>query len=193
MTGRREPPHWIPIDNEVSVGPQPSHDALHELDDAGFASVIDIRPRKGNDPGFGPHDEGELVRGEGLQYRHLTIDPFRATDRELQRFRRTLDEFPKPVFVHGRDIQDATALVLLDMAIKKGWSPEETMRRAHGRNLPIATDDQSELYAALADRLRRGSKPASRNTDPLEPAAPKHGHGRRRAMGPLQRRRGATP
>ena len=132
MEGRKK------ISDQVVVAGQPSEAELRQIADEGFKSVINLRHENEEDLPMTPQEEGEKVRSKGMEYLHIPVSISEESARDgdnygfelVDRFREQLHKMPKPVFVHCKKGKRSGAFVMMDMAVKQGWSGDETLRKA---------------------------------------------------------------
>lgn len=73
-----------------------------------------------------PEDEGDRARELGLKYVHCPVDK-EMNAAQVDEFRKRQSEWPTPVFVHCSAGKRAGAFVMMDRAVRQGWSGEETV------------------------------------------------------------------
>jgi uncharacterized protein (TIGR01244 family) len=91
------------LDDDVSVAPQLSPEAMTEAAAAGFRSVVNNRPDFEGGPGQPTSAAMEAAaRAAGLAYAFLPVAPSVQTAEEVARFAALLAELPKPILAFCR-------------------------------------------------------------------------------------------
>lgn len=130
------------INDEVTVGPQPSADRLKELARQGFRSVVNFRTEGEEDQPLSPAQEGEKAKGLGLEYLHVPVSMKSMGPETVDGFRQRFPDLPKPVFAHCKSGKRAGAMVMMHMACEQGMSGKETLAQAERMGFEC---DQPEL------------------------------------------------
>lgn len=131
-----------PINDQVSVGPQPSQAELQKLQQQGFRSIVNFRTAGEEEQPLSPQAEGEQVRAAGLEYLHLPVS-MKAMEPELvDQFRETFPQLPQPVFAHCKSGKRAGAMVMMTVAVDQGLTGEQTLHQAKEMGFEC---DQPEL------------------------------------------------
>ena len=123
-------PDRMNISDEVTIGAQPSEAELHAMVEDGVRTVISLRHEGEDMQPLSPDEEGEQVRRLGMRYVNIPVAMDDAGPELVDRFRRALEEAPKPVYVHCKLGKRAGAFAMMDQAVRKGWSGEQTIRKA---------------------------------------------------------------
>lgn len=123
-------PARVRIDDQITVGAQPSEAELKIMADDGTRTVINLRTEGESMERLPPEEEEGVVRGLGMEYVHLPVSMEDADAELVDRFREALDRAPKPVYVHCRLGKRAGAFVMMDRAVEKGLSGKKTIQRA---------------------------------------------------------------
>jgi uncharacterized protein (TIGR01244 family) len=118
------------INDEVSVGGQPSADQLQELAQQGFKSVVNFRTEGEADQPLSPSEEGEQAKAAGLEYLHLPVSMKSLGAETVDEFRRQYRELPKPVFAHCKGGTRAGAMVMMHLAREQGLTGQQTLQQA---------------------------------------------------------------
>lgn len=130
------------INDEVTVGPQPTGNQLKELANAGFKSIINFRTEGEEDQPLSPTQEGENVKQLGLSYLHIPVSMKSMSEETVDQLREQFHELPKPVFAHCKSGKRAGAMVMMHMASKQGLSGKQTLQQAEQMGFKC---DQPEL------------------------------------------------
>lgn len=139
------------INEQVTVGGQPSEDDLKKLAADGFKTVVNLRTEGEKDQPLSPAAEGEKVRELGMEYVHFPVSRDEMSPELEDEFRQRLPSFTPPVFVHCGSGKRAGAFVVMDKAIKEGWSGEDTLRRAEEMGFECKVPEIKEFVKSYVD------------------------------------------
>jgi uncharacterized protein (TIGR01244 family) len=120
----------IKINEQITVGAQPTEAELRTLNQKGFKTVINLRVRNEEDQLILPEDEGEKVRDLGMTYLNLPVSASEIRVEQVDDFRNAVDKLPKPIFVHCNAGKRSGAFAMMQQAAEQGWSGDETLRKA---------------------------------------------------------------
>ena len=134
------------IDEQVTVGAQPSEADVRELAHKGFQSVINLRPPGEGDQPLDPEDEGLAVQDCGLQYAHIPISLRELKTELVDRFRDEMESLPAPIYIHCKGGTRAAALLALHRAAESGKSSEEALRDAEQLGAPVDMPEYREFF-----------------------------------------------
>ena len=151
-------------DRLLSAG-QPTREQFAAIRAAGVEAIINLAPV--TDPGA-LADEGELVRGLGMDYRHIPVDWDHPPQSDLETFMAAMAQFRgRRVLVHCYAGSRASAFVYLYRVLELHASRAEaraTLERIWANNpgyeLPKVAQWEALLATALADH-----EPAAKNHD----------------------------
>lgn len=73
------------INDQVSVGPQPSEEEPQKLGQQGFKTVVNFRTEGEEEQPLSPQAEGEKAKSAGMEYLHLPVST-EAMGPELEQF-----------------------------------------------------------------------------------------------------------
>ncbi len=118
------------IDENVTVGGQPTQEELKQLADDGFKTIVSLRTADEEDQPLSPSEEGDVVRKHGLEYVHFPVSKEDMGPELEDEFRQRLPTFKSPAFIHCSSGKRAGAFVVMDKAVKEGWSGEATLEKA---------------------------------------------------------------
>ncbi|NNJ24997.1 beta-lactamase hydrolase domain-containing protein [Alienimonas chondri] len=130
------------VNDDVTVGPQPSEAELGELAGEGFKTVVNFRTDGEEDQPLSPSAEGDKVRAEGLEYLNVPVSIDSMGPDLVDQFRHKYADLPKPVFAHCKSGKRAGAMVMMHVAVERGMSGEETLKQAEEMGFEC---DQPEL------------------------------------------------
>lgn len=140
--------NFLPVNDRVGTGGQPSEAQVREVVDTGYEVVINLGLLGQT---YSLPDEAGLVRSLGLDYRHIPVD-FKAPNIEdFEQFSQAMDEAEdKRVFVHCAANYRVSCFVGLYGQRRWGWTVDQA--DAHIANI----SDPDEVWSAfLADVRRR--------------------------------------
>jgi uncharacterized protein (TIGR01244 family) len=143
------------ITPKIVIGDQPTEADLADLQAQGFAGVVNLRHDGEPEQPIGTAEEGELVRGLGMEYLHLGIGGAPLSDPGVSGVCDFIDRLSEEgkVLVHCRKGGRAVALVLLQQARSNGWTAEEAVEK--GRTMGLQVD--GPLRTVVEDYLRARS------------------------------------
>jgi len=121
-------PSMTKIDNEVTVGPQPTQPEIAEFQELGFKSVINFRAEDEEEQPLSPHDEGDEVEKLGMAYWHMPVSMKAITPEMVDGFRQELAHLPRPVFAHCKAGRRAALMVMMHLASEAGMPGTEAIR-----------------------------------------------------------------
>lgn len=130
------------INDQVTVGPQPSEKQLKELREEGFKTVVNFRTEGEEDQPLPPKTEGEKVKEWGMDYYHLPVSKESMGPEIVDQFRNKFAELSKPVFAHCSKGKRAGAMVMMHIASEQGMTGEQTLQKAEEMGFEC---DQPEL------------------------------------------------
>ncbi len=120
----------IKINDQVTVGGQPTVEEIQHIAEEGFKSVVNLRVQDESDDQIPPHEEATLVRDQDMEYVHIPISTKQILHDQISTFRQAMTSLNHPIFVHCGSSQRAAALVLMDEGVRRGWSGQETLEQA---------------------------------------------------------------
>jgi uncharacterized protein (TIGR01244 family) len=141
-------PEKIKVNDQVSVGPQPSESDLNQLKLQGFESVVNFRTEGEEDQPVSPQEEKQVVEGARMQYLHLPVSMDSMAPERVDRFREQFQQLPKPVFAHCKSGKRAGAMVMMDVAVSQGMTGDQTLQKAQEMGFEC---DQPELKKMVRD------------------------------------------
>jgi uncharacterized protein (TIGR01244 family) len=120
----------IQINEQITVGAQPSEAELKAMAESGTRTVINLRTSDEKMQRLEPDEEGGKARDFGMEYVHIPVDMEEADAKLVDQFRRQLEQAPKPVYIHCRMGKRAGAFAMMDKAVTQGISGEKTLSKA---------------------------------------------------------------
>lgn len=143
------------INDQLTVGPQPTEQELKQLVAEGFRSVVNLRmPGEEKQP-LSPDDEKKLVRALGLEYLHIPVSKEAIQPEQVDRFRQDVKRLPGPVFVHCHSGKRAGALAMIHTACEVGISGEQTLHQAEQMGFRCDVPQLKEFVKGYVDRNRK--------------------------------------
>ncbi len=130
------------INDQVSVGPQPSEKELRKLGQQGFKSVVNFRTEGEEEQPLSPQVEGEKVEAAGMEYLHIPVSMKSMGPELVDQFREKFPDLPKPVFAHCKSGKRAGAMVMMNMAVEHDMTGDQTLQKAKEMGFEC---DQPEL------------------------------------------------
>lgn len=123
---------------------------LRELETQGYRAIVDLRTE---DEEVGrnrldPLQEARLARRRGLDHVHLPVHQTRPKMEKVQTFLKIMEELPRPVLVHSTDGRRSGAFLLIERAVREGWSGRDAL--AEGRRVGYDPEDP-DLEQAVAN------------------------------------------
>lgn len=118
------------INDNVTVGPQPTDRELAGLGGLGFQSVINFREAGEQERQTPPETEGNEARLFGLDYLHVPVSLDKLTPQVVDEFRAQFERMPLPAYAHCASGKRAGAMMLMHLGVVNGMSGEETLATA---------------------------------------------------------------
>lgn len=132
----------LKINEQVTVGAQPSADLLRQLAKQGFKTVVNFRTEGEDMQPLAPHAEGEQVKAAGMTYLHFPVSMKSMGPELVDQFREKYPDLPKPVFAHCKSGKRAGAMLMMHIAIEQGITGDRTLQKAKEMGFEC---DQPEL------------------------------------------------
>jgi protein tyrosine phosphatase (PTP) superfamily phosphohydrolase (DUF442 family) len=118
--------NFIPIDERLATGGQPTEAQLADVAAAGFGAVINLGLL---DPGYCLRDEEGLAASLGLRYRQIPVSFDAPTMDDLRTFIEVMDGLAdRRVFVHCAANYRVSVFMALWGQLRLGWTPERADR-----------------------------------------------------------------
>ncbi|MFQ6020072.1 MAG: beta-lactamase hydrolase domain-containing protein, partial [Dehalococcoidia bacterium] len=119
----------IRIDDQLTIGAQPTEEQLKHLAKEGFRSVVNLRMPGEEEQPLSPEEEGEKVRALEIEYLHIPVSKKAMQPEQVDSFRQEIRRLPEPVFVHCHLGKRAGALAMMHTACEAGISGDQTLER----------------------------------------------------------------
>lgn len=139
------------INDQVTIGPQPNEDEIRQLAEQGFHSVVNLRVQDEDDRQIPPHEEASLVRDRDMEYVHIPISMKQILHDQVATFRQAITNLKHPIYVHCGSGKRAGALVLMDEAIRQGWSGSETLEKAESLGMKLDKPELNQFVKEYVD------------------------------------------
>lgn len=139
------------INDEVTVGPQPSTEEIGQLRDEGFQTVANFRVGGEDDQPLPPQEEGDQVQAAGMEYYHNPVSPDSLSPAVVDEFRQAYANLPKPMFAHCKGGKRAGAMVMMHLACEQGLSGEQTLRQAEELGFECDQPELVDFVTAYVD------------------------------------------
>ena len=141
----------IKINEQITVGPQPSEQELAELKRMGFKSIVNVRAEGEKDQPLSPQVEGDQARAMGLHYVHIAVPMGNFQAAQVDQFRVAMAKLPQPVFSHCLGGKRAGVLAMMHEAVEEGLSGEEAITRANEKGLNIDKPELAQFMTRYVD------------------------------------------
>ena len=144
-------PDRVPFADRITVAAQPSEAEFKTLASQGIRTVMNLRTEGEDMQPLSPDAEGRVVEDQGMAYVHLPVSMKSADADLVDRFRQALAEAERPVVVHCKLGQRAGAMVMMDHAIRQGWTGQETLERAKAMGFACANEKLAAFVRDYVD------------------------------------------
>lgn len=139
------------INDEVTVGPQPSEEVINQLNQQGFKTVVNFRTDGEDEQPLSPDAEGKTVTAAGMEYMHIPVSMKSMGPELVDQFRAKYPDLPKPVFAHCKSGKRAGAMVMMHMAVEQGMSGEQTLQKAEEMGFECEQEELREFVKSYVD------------------------------------------
>ncbi len=139
------------IDDQLSVGGQPSESEIRSLAEDGFKSVVNFRTAGEDDQPLSPDSEESSVLEAGMSYLHVPVSMESMDEATVNRFRQQLKSLPKPVFAHCKTGKRAGAMTMMHVAVEKGMSGEQALKRAEEMGFECDVPELKEFVSSYVN------------------------------------------
>jgi uncharacterized protein (TIGR01244 family) len=142
----------LKINDEVTVGGQPTAEELQQYGRLGFKSVINFRNEGEDNEQVDPAEEGRIAQEHGMAYLHVPVSMKSMSPAAVDEFRSKFTGMPKPAFAHCKSGKRAGAMVMIDMACRRGMSGEETLQQAEEMGFECDNPQLREFVSSYVDQ-----------------------------------------
>lgn len=143
------------INDQVTVGPQPSEEELQQLFQQGFKTVVNFRTDGEEDQPLSPGVEGDKVKASGMGYLSIPVSMELMGPELVDQFREQFPDLPKPVYAHCKSGKWAGAMVMMHVAVEQGMTGEQTLQKAEKMGFEC---EQEELRQFVENYVDNHSK-----------------------------------
>lgn len=133
-----------PINEDYSSAGQLTPEQIQQVAAQGFRSILNLRSH--NETGVLPN-EAEQVNSTGLDYAQVPISPTDLEADSLDKALHTLNHLPKPVLIHCRSGNRATAVVLIAIAQQHTLSPEQFIQQVQAQGLTLEQPQIKQFWS----------------------------------------------
>lgn len=129
-----------PITDAITIGDQPTEEDLARLKRECYVGVVNLRNPGEPEQPMSPSEEGDKARSLGLDYLHYGVGGAPLTEQGVTGVCDFVDRHTQggqKVLVHCRKGSRAVALVILQQARAKNWTPEEAIEKAKEMGLVV--------------------------------------------------------
>lgn len=144
------------LNEQLTIGVQPSEAQLQDLKEQGFQSVVNLRTEGEEEQPLSPQQEGQKAQSLGLEYLNIPVSPKEMQPAQVDEFRRKLGELPSPVFVHCKSGMRAGAFSMMHMAVENGMTGDETIDQAMQMGFECDKPEMKEFVKSYVDSHSAG-------------------------------------
>jgi uncharacterized protein (TIGR01244 family) len=123
-------PDKMKINDQVTVGPQPSEEEIAQLAQDGFQTVVNFRTDGEEEQPLSPAAEGEKVESAGMKYLNIPVSMESMGPEQVDQFRSQFKDLSKPLYAHCKSGKRAGAMVMMHMAVEQGMTGDQTLQKA---------------------------------------------------------------
>lgn len=139
------------INDNITVGPQPTANEIENLPGEGFKSVVNVRTTGEDEQPLTPDAEGDAVKSAGLEYLHVPVSMNSIDPSVVDQFRNYFDDLSKPAFVHCKSGKRAGALVMMHLSCEEGLSGQQTLDKADALGFECDPPELKEFVVNYVD------------------------------------------
>ncbi|MDB5339954.1 MAG: hypothetical protein JWN70_5573 [Planctomycetaceae bacterium] len=143
---------YFKINDEITIGPQPSAAQLQTLQNDGYQTIVNFRNAGEDEESMSPQAECDAVRAAGMTYLHIPVTMKAMAAESVDLFRKQYSELPKPIFAHCKSGKRAAAMAMLNIAVQEGLSADQCLQNAKQMGIDF---DQPELTTFMQTYLSR--------------------------------------
>lgn len=148
----------VKVTEEFAIGPQISRDDLRTIRDAGYASVINLRPDDEEGEFLTSAQAEEIARSLGLGYAYSPTENHAIFETDIiDRFERAMADLPKPIYTHCKSGTRSAILWALVAARHREVEDVIETLRAAGQELDFLEQEMRDSAEAAREspfRLR---------------------------------------
>lgn len=144
-------PDHMQINDELTVGGQPTEAEIQTLAKDGFKSIVNFRTAGEDDQPLSPDEEPRKVVAAKMKYFHIPVSMKSLDQAKVDEFRKQLKSLPKPVFAHCKSGKRAGAMAMMHVAVEKGMTGEQTLSQAKDMGFECDVPQMKELVKSYVD------------------------------------------
>ncbi len=133
------------VSAKISAGGQPTEEDIAALKAKGVRKIINLRRDGEQNQPLDPAAEGDVVKGAGMEYLHIPVDPKNLDPSSSAAVTKAIEESDGPVYVHCAAGGRAVTHALLADAKAQGSSADKVFKKAEEIGAPI-TDEGFKAY-----------------------------------------------
>ena len=145
------------LNEQLTVGAQPSEARLQDLKAQGFGSVVNLRCEGEEEQPLSPQEEGEKARGLGFEYLHIPVSTEKMQPEQVDEFRSKINTLPAPVYVHCKSGMRAGAFSMMHMAVENGMTGKQTIEQAMQMGFECDKPGMKEFVQGYIDSQQKAS------------------------------------
>lgn len=140
------------INEQLTVGPQPTTEEIKSLAAEGFKSVINFRTAGEDDQPISPDAERDQVESSGMSYLHVPVSMKSMDHAKVDAFREQLKSLPGPVFAHCKSGKRAGAMTMMHVAVEQGMSGEQALQKAEDMGFECDVPELKEFVKSYVNQ-----------------------------------------
>lgn len=139
------------LNDEMTVGGQPSEADIETLAKDGYKSVVNFRTEGEEEQPLSPDEEKNKVVAAGMKYLHVPVSMESIDQSKVDAFREQLKSLPKPVFAHCKTGKRAGAMTMMHVAVENGMTGEQTLQKAEQMGFECDVPQLREFVTTYVD------------------------------------------
>jgi len=139
------------INDQVTVGPQPSEEEIEQLAGEQFRTVVNFRTDDEEEQPLSPKDEGKKVQAAGMQYLNIPVSEESMSADVVDRFRQQFEQLEKPVYAHCKTGKRAGTMMMMHIASEQGMTGDETLKKAEEMGFECDKPELIEFVKTYVD------------------------------------------
>lgn len=144
-------PDKMKINDQVTVGPQPSEEEIKQLSQEGFQAVVNFRTDGEDEQPLSTAAEGERVESAGMKYLNIPVSMESMGPEQVDQFRSQFKDLPKPLYAHCKSGKRAGAMVMMHMAVEQGMSGDQTLQKAEEMGFECEKEELRTFVKSYVD------------------------------------------
>lgn len=139
------------INDELTVGGQPTEVEIQTLANDGYKSIVNFRTEGEDEQTLSPDEEKSKVVAAGMEYLHVPVSMDSIDQSKVDAFRKQLKSLPKPVFAHCKTGKRAGAMTMMHVAVETGMTGEQTLQTAEEMGFECDVPQLKEFVTTYVD------------------------------------------